>query len=443
MEVSVETLSGLKRRLTVAVPADAIEDDINRKLLELSKTAKINGFRPGKVPVREIKRRYGKQLRQDVLSDAVRDSFGKAVDQEQLHPAGSPNIETKNDKAGETFEYTATFEIFPEIELNGLEGVKIEKPLAEITGEDIQTMISNILGQHKSYEETDNTAKLDDQVIIDFDGTREGEAFEGGKGEDTPLILGSNSMIPGFEEGLVGLKAGEEKNLSLNFPEDYHAEELAGQAVEFKVTVKTVNEPVIPVLNDEFATKMGIEGGTKAFTAEVSKNMSRELEQGINTKLKTQLMDKLLEKNDTVEVPNALIQNEISRMQQQMFQQIGGGANIDPSMFPQDMFTKQATRSVTLSLLVGEIIKAQDLKADADKIRAAIEEIAKHYDAEPEKVVNWYYSDQEKLAEVESQVLEEQMVDYLLSTVEVEEVTSSYEDVLKPPVPEKEEEESA
>lgn len=443
MEVSVETLSGLERRLTVAVPADTIEDDINRKLQELSKTAKINGFRPGKVPVREIKRRYGKQLRQDVLTDVVRDSFVKAVDQEQLHPAGQPNIETKNDKTGEQFEYTATFEIFPEIELSGIEGVKVEKLVAEITDEDLQMMISNILEQHKTYEETDNAAKLDDQVIIDFEGTKDGEAFEGGKGDDTPLILGSNSMIPGFEDGLTGLKAGEEKTLNLSFPEDYHAEELAGQAVEFKVTVKTVNEPVVPVLDDEFATKMGIEGGTEAFKAEVSKNMSRELEEGIKTKLKSQLMDKLLEKNSPVEVPNALIQNEVQRMQQQMFQQIGGGANIDPSMLPTDMFTEQATRSVTLSLLVGEIIKEQDIKADADKVRTTIEEIAQHYDAEPEMVVNWYYSNQEKLAEVESQVLEEQMVDYLLSTVEVEEVASSYEDVLKPPAPEKEEEETA
>lgn len=443
MEVSVETLSNLERRLTVGVPADVIEEDINHKLKELSKTANIKGFRPGKVPPREIKRRYGKQLRQEVLNDVVRDTFGKAIDQEQLNPAGQPNIETKNDKAGEQFEYTATFEVFPEIELKGLEGVKIEKPVAKINDADVDKMISNILQQHKTWELIDREAKLEDQVIIDFEGTLDGEAFEGGSDEDTPLILGSNSMIPGFEDGIVGLKAGEEKVLKLTFPEEYHAKNLAGKDVEFKVTVRQVNEAIIPELNDKFVEKMGIEGGTEKFREEVTKNMNKELENGIKNRVKTQLMDNLLEKNEPLEVPNALIQNEIYRMQQQMFQQFGGGENVDPSLFPQDLFSDQATRSVKLSLLVGEIIKQQDIKADPDKVRTTIEEMAQHYDAEPEMVINWFYSNEEKLAEVESGVLEEQMVDYLLTAVEIEEVQSDYEEVLKPPQEEDEQVESS
>lgn len=442
MEVSVETLSGLERRLTVGVPAETIEADLNRKLQELSKTVKINGFRPGKVPAREVKRRYGKQLRQEILGDIIRDTFGQAVDQENLNPAGSPNIETKNDKAGESFEYTATFEVFPEIELKGLDGVKVEKLVAEITADDIDNMIANILQQHKSWETADRAAALDDQVIIDFVGTKDGEPFEGGSADANPLVLGSGSMIPGFEDGLVGLKAGEEKTLALTFPEDYQAEELVGQPVEFKVSVKEVNKPLIPELNDEFATKMGVEGGVEAFKEAVKKNMARELEQGVKNKLKSQLMDKLLEKNDQVEVPKALIKNEIHRMQQQMLQQFGGGANFDPSMFPQDLFTEQATRSVTLSLLVGEIIKAQGITADAARVRSTIEETAQHYE-QPEMVVNWYYSNQEKLAEVEASVLEEQVVDYILSTVELEEIPSSYEDVLKRPALEENQEAAA
>lgn len=442
MEVSVETLSGLERRLTVGVPAETIEADLNRKLQELSKTVKINGFRPGKVPAREVKRRYGKQLRQEILGDIIRDTFGQAVDQENLNPAGSPNIETKNDKAGESFEYTATFEVFPEIELKGLDGVKVEKLVAEITADDIDNMIANILQQHKSWETADRAAALDDQVIIDFVGTKDGEPFEGGSADANPLVLGSGSMIPGFEDGLVGLKAGEEKTLALTFPEDYQAEELVGQPVEFKVSVKEVNKPLIPELNDEFATKMGVEGGVEAFKEAVKKNMARELEQGVKNKLKSQLMDKLLEKNDQVEVPKALIKNEIHRMQRQMLQQFGGGANFDPSMFPQDLFTEQATRSVTLSLLVGEIIKAQGITADAARVRSTIEEAAQHYE-QPEMVVNWYYSNQEKLAEVEAGVLEEQVVDYILSTVELEEIPSSYEDVLKRPALEENQEAAA
>ncbi len=442
MEVSVETLSGLERRLTVGVPAETIEADLNRKLQELSKTVKINGFRPGKVPAREVKRRYGKQLRQEILGDIIRDTFGQAVDQENLNPAGSPNIETKNDKAGESFEYTATFEVFPEIELKGLDGVKVEKLVAEITADDIDNMIANILQQHKSWETADRAAAFDDQVIIDFVGTKDGEPFEGGSADANPLVLGSGSMIPGFEDGLVGLKAGEEKTLALTFPEDYQAEELVGQPVEFKVSVKEVNKPLIPELNDEFATKMGVEGGVEAFKEAVKKNMARELEQGVKNKLKSQLMDKLLEKNDQVEVPKALIKNEIHRMQQQMLQQFGGGANFDPSMFPQDLFTEQATRSVTLSLLVGEIIKAQGITADAARVRSTIEETAQHYE-QPEMVVNWYYSNQEKLAEVEASVLEEQVVDYILSTVELEEIPSSYEDVLKRPALEENQEAAA
>ena len=432
MQVSVETTSSLERRMTVGVPSQIVEADVQKKLQEMARSARINGFRPGKVPVREIKRRYGKEIRQEVISAVISKTFYEAVQKEELKPAGMPNIESTKDESGQEFEYVATFEVYPEVEVVKPSGASVSKPLAEVGEEDIEKVLENIRQQNKSWQGVERAAQEGDQVNIDYVGTKDGEEFEGGKADGTALELGSNTMIPGFEDGLVGANAGEEVILDLTFPEQYQAEELAGQAVQFKVKVNEVQEAVLPELDEEFIRKFNIEDNSvDGLKAEIRKNLEKELEQAVQNKVKTQAIDHLLDANE-IDLPNTLIQQEIQRMQQQMFGQFGGGQNFDPSLLPQDMFKEQAERSVKLALLASEIIKTEEIKADADRVRTMIEDMAKNYE-QPEQVVNWYYSNEEKLAEIESAVLEEQVVDSILSGLEVNEVESSYEEVMRPP----------
>ena len=308
MQVSVETTSSLERRMTVGVPSQIVEADVQKKLQEMARSARINGFRPGKVPVREIKRRYGKEIRQEVISAVISKTFYEAVQKEELKPAGMPNIESTKDESGQEFEYVATFEVYPEVEVVKPSGASVSKPLAEVGEEDIEKVLENIRQQNKSWQGVERAAQEGDQVNIDYVGTKDGEEFEGGKADGTALELGSNTMIPGFEDGLVGANAGEEVILDLTFPEQYQAEELAGQAVQFKVKVNEVQEAVLPELDEEFIRKFNIEDNSvDGLKAEIRKNLEKELEQAVQNKVKTQAIDHLLDANE-IDLPNTLIQ---------------------------------------------------------------------------------------------------------------------------------------
>ena len=431
MQVSIETLTGLERRMTIEVPAEEVESQVRSRLQEAAKTFNMKGFRKGKVPVKVIKNRFGEGVRQEVVGEVISQSWVEAVTKENVKPAGQPSIEPKNLEEGQNLEFIATFEVYPEIELKDFSAVTIEKKQAEILDTDIDKMIKTLREQRKTYKEVDRKSQQGDQVNVDFVGTLGGEKFDGGEAKGTNLILGSKRMIPGFEEGLVGVSSGDNLTLPLTFPEDYQNKELAGKKVEFAITVNNVSEPTLPELDDEFFASFDVaEGGLEAFRTEVRANMTRELKNANRNNIKNQVIEGLLEIHD-VDAPKALVANEINGLRQQAMQQFGGGKNIDPSMLPDDLFAEQAKRRVILSLVMSEIVSKNDLKPDADTVRGLIEEMAESYE-KPEDVIKWYYSDKEQLANIEAMALEDAVIDMVIDKAKVTESSVSYEEALKP-----------
>ena len=429
MQVSVESTSALERRMTIGVPAERIETEVNKRLQQTARRAKVPGFRPGKVPMSVIRQRYEDSARQEALGDLIQATFYEAVVEQKLNPAGSPAVEPKVFEKGKDLEYVATFEVFPEFQVTGLENIAIERLQAEVADADLENMLEILRKQNTRFETAARAAQNGDQLNIDFVGKVDGEVFAGGSAKGTQLVLGSGRMIPGFEDGLVGAKAGEERVLNLTFPADYQNLDLAGKAAEFTVTVNAVAEPLLPELNDEFFALFGIkEGGIEGFRAEVRKNMQRELRQAIKSKVKNQVMDGLLSANP-IEVPKSLLGNEVNRLRVQAVQQFGG--NIKPDQLPAELFEEQAKRRVVLGLIVAEVVKQFDLKPDEARVREMIQEMASAYQ-EPEQVVAWYYKNDQQLNEVRSVVLEEQVVDTVLQKANVTDKLVSYEEAVKP-----------
>ncbi len=433
MRVSVETTSGLERRLTVGVPADRVDTAVDQRLQEAARNVRLPGFRPGKVPMRVMQQRFGVGVRQEVLGEVISQSFQEAVISENLRPAGQPSIEARKMDPGQDVEYTATFEVFPTVEISAIDDLSIEKPVAEVTDADIDDIVAVFRKQQGKLVTAERAAVEGDTVVIDFEGFRDGEAFEGGSGEGTSLELGSGRMIPGFEDGLIGASAAEEKVLQLTFPEDYQAEDLAGADVEFKVQVKEVRALELAPVDDALFAQYGLEDGTEeSFRAEVKQNMERELRNAIEASVKTQVMDAIVAGHGELELPASLIAQEVNAMRQQMFQQFGGAAPQDmdlASILPDEMFAEQAERRVKLGLVVAEMISQFELTAEPAKVREAIEDVASTYQ-DPEEVINWYYSENEQLAGIESRVLEDAVVEKLLSTAAIVEVDCSYQDAL-------------
>lgn len=429
MQVSVENTSALERRLTIGVPAERVENEVNKRLQQTARRAKVPGFRPGKVPMSVIRQRFEGSARQEALGDLIQATFYEAIVEQKLNPAGTPSVEPKVFEKGKDLEYVATFEVYPEFEVKGLEGIEVERQQAEVSDADLDNMLETLRKQNTRFEKVERAAQNDDQLNIDFVGRIDGETFSGGSAKNTLLVLGSGRMIPGFEEGLVGAKAGEERVVAVTFPEDYQNLDLAGKAAEFTITVNSVSEPKLPELNEEFFALFGIkEGGLEGFREEVRKNMTRELRQALKTKVKAQVMDGLLAANP-VEVPKALVQNEVDRLRVQAVQQFGG--SIKPDQLPAELFEEQARRRVSLGLIIGELVKQFELKPDEARVRELIEEMASAYQ-EPEQVVNWYYKNEQRLGEVRSVVLEEQVVDTVLGKAKVTDKQVSYEEAVKP-----------
>jgi len=419
MQVSVESTGPLERRMRVAIPEERIAGEVKERLEALRKRARIDGFRPGKAPLPVIRLRYGKQVREEVIGEVVQSTLYEALAQEKLNPAGVPTIDPESVEQNEGLEYTAVFEVYPEVELAPCSELEIEKPVTEITEQDIDDTIESIRKQRVRWEEKEGAAEEGDQIVIDFEGSIDGEPFEGGKAEDFQLVLGAGRMIEGFEEGLKGVEAGEARTIEVAFPEDYHAEALAGKKATFSVKVKRVEKSVLPELNDEFAQHLGVSGGVEALRDEVKANMQRELDQALKSRIKQQVLDKLLEANE-IELPKSLVEQEArglaAQMQQRMRREgLGGGDKLDPSLF-----TEQAKRRVGLGLIVAQIIKSQELEADPEEIRSTIEEMAEPYE-QPQEVIDWYYADKRRLSDIEALVLENKVVDWVLSQAKVEE----------------------
>ena len=432
MQVSLETTSGLERRLTVGVPAEQVENEVENRLKQAARNVSIKGFRKGKVPMSVVKQRFGAGIRQEVVGDVISRSFYAAVQKENVKPAGQPSIQPKRLVAGKDLEYIATFEVYPSVALSDLSAFEITNFKAEVTEADVDNMIEVLRKHQATWSIVDRAAADGDQVNIDFLGTKDGVEFAGGKADNHNLVLGSKSMIPGFEDGVVGLKAGEQKVISVTFPEDYQAEELKGAAAQFSITVNNVSEAQLPELKKEFFQKFGVEkGGEKQFRKEVKANMDRELANALKAKVKSQVMDALIASHST-DVPKSLIANEIQVLRNQMLQRFGGQQqNFDvKTLLPDTMFQDEANRRVTLGLIVGEIVKSATLKPDAKRVKTMIEEIASTYQ-EPKEVVEYYSSNQELMAGVESAVLEDQVVDHILSQAKVSEVETNYDEIIK------------
>jgi len=433
MRVSIETTSGLERRLTVGVPAERVDGAVEQRLVEAARNVRLPGFRPGKVPMKVMKQRFGPGVRQEVLGQVISQSFQEAVISEKLRPAGQPTIEPRSFEPGKDLEYTATFEIFPTIEVNDVAGFAVSRPVAEVTDADVDEIIEIFRKQRGELKSVERAAETGDTVVIDFEGTKDGEAFDGGTAADQSLELGSGKMIPGFEDGIVGMSAGEEKTIDVTFPEDYGSEELQAAPAQFKITLKEVKSMELAPLDEELFASYGVEeGGEEVFRTEVRKNMERELRNAVHNHMKNQVMDAVLGAHTDVEVPSSLIAQEIDGMRGQMFQQFGGQASPEldlKSLLPDEMFKDQAERRVKLGLLLAEMIGKFELRADPAKVRETIEDIASTYQ-DPQEVINWYYSENEQLAQVESRVLEDQVVEKLLEAANIEESPSTYQEAL-------------
>ncbi len=393
MQVSVETTQGLGRRLSITVPADTIKQAVKKELINAAKSVRIDGFRKGKVPMNIVEQRYGASVRQDVLGEAMQRSFVDAIIKEKINPAGAPNYVPGEYKEGEDFTFAVEFEVYPEVELKGLENIEVEKPVVEVNDEDVDAMLDTLRKQQATWKETDRAAEAEDRVTVDFTGSIDGEEFEGGKASDFVLAMGQGRMIPGFEEGLVGHKAGEEFSIDVNFPEDYHAENLKGKAAKFAIVLKKVEERELPELTEEFIKRFGVADGSVAgLRTEVRKNMERELKGAVRNRIKSQAIEGLVSANE-IDVPAALIDGEIDVLRRQAAQRFGGNEK-QALELPRELFEEQAKRRVVVGLLLGEVISTNDLKADEDRVKTLIEEMASAYE-DPSEVIEFYSKNKE------------------------------------------------
>ena len=431
MQVSVETTDGLERKMTIAVPSVQVDSAVNARLQEAAKSVRLNGFRKGKIPFKVIKSKFGKGVRQEVVGELMSQTYYDAINQESLKPAGQPKIEPTNIEEGKDLEFVATFEVYPEIILPDFSKLEVERLNADINDTDIDEMIETLRQQRQTWEVIEREAADQDMTNIDYLGKKDGEEFEGGAAQGASLVLGSERMIPGFEAGIIGKKAGDKFTLSLKFPTEYHNDDLAGAAVEFDITLNSVSEQVLPEVNEEFYKSFGVEeGDVEAFREEVSNNMRREMKTASRNKLKTKVMDSLIAAVD-VTVPESLVSNEILQLKSQALQQMGGAQGADPSMLPDELFKEQADRRVILGLVLGEIIGQQNLQADPAKVRESVEELAATYES-PDDVINWYYGNKEQLATIESAVVEDQVFDYIIEESVVTDTEVSYQEIIKP-----------
>jgi trigger factor len=427
MQISVEQSGGLERRMTVTVPSERMSSEVDKRLNQLKGRVKIHGFRKGKVPMSVVRQQYGAAVRSEVAGEVIQSSFNEAVGKESLRPAGMPNIESVDDK-DDGLTFTAVFEVYPEVQVADFSGIEVARPQVEIADADVDAMIDKLRSQRKVFNKVERAAEDGDQLTVSFRGTMNGEEFKGNAAENVPVVLGSGALIVGFEAGLVGAKAGDEVTLNLTFPEAYQNKDLAGKPVEFKVQVHEVAGVTLPELTDEFLAEFGVsEGGIAAFKEQVLKNMNRERDQAVRRRVKDQVMDALVAANP-MDIPKAMVREEARRMLGQITANMSGQGRDD--LFKAEMFEPQAERRVHLGLLMAEIVRANEVAADKDRVRAFIDEMASAYE-KPEEVVNWYYSNPQRLAEAEMAVMEEQIVELVTTKATVKDEKTDFESLMK------------
>ena len=424
MQVSVETTGALGRRMTVQVPAERIDQEVESRLKSLSRSARIAGFRPGKVPFKVVQQRYGRQVHLEVAGDVMGSTLQEALSQQNLRPAGEPKLEPRTVEQGKALEYVAVFDVYPEFEPAPLSDVKIAKPVATVGEQDIENMLQKLRQQRGSWEAAARGADQGDRVTLDFTGTIDGAEFPGGSGTGMQVEIGSKQLIDGFEEKLVGAKAGDEVTMDLRFPDDYHSRDVAGKPVQFKVDVKGVESRKLPELDDAFAKSLGVDSAA-ALREEVANNMRRELEQMVQAVTKDRAFDQLLERNQ-IDLPAGLLDQEIDRLAKDTQDQLS--ANKQSVNLPRDLFEARARRRVSLGLIIGEIIKRNGIQVDPERVRRTVETLAASYE-NPDEVVKWYYENRDALVSAQSLVLEEQVVEWILSQAQVEETPCSFDEL--------------
>jgi trigger factor len=432
MQANLENLGTLERRLSVAVPLTEIDHEIDTRLKRLSRTVKMHGFRPGKVPLKVVAQQYGPQVRQEVLGETLQRSFGEAVRQQNLKVAGYPRFEPKPlDEGANEFEYSATFEVYPEVQVGDISGLTISRPHLEVGEAEVDRTLEIMRKQRVSYETVDRAAENGDRVTISYRGTVDGTEFVGGKAENQPVVLGEGRLLPDFETQLTGMKAGEAKTFNLRFPDDYHGKDVAGKEATFEVSVSEVAAPKLPEIDAEFAKSLGVtDGDTAKMRSEVRANLEREVKGRLKARVKDQVMQALLD-STKVEVPKSLVESEIERLRELTKHDFAArGIPVKQDVpLPGELFEKQATRRVNLGLILAEVVKANQLQAKPEQVRAIVEEQAQSYE-NPQEVVRWYYQSPERLREIESMVLEDNVVEWALRTAKVEDKPLEFDELM-------------
>ncbi len=427
MQVSVEKTSELSRKMTVSVPEEVVQEKMAARLKSLAREVKIDGFRPGKVPQHVVEKMYGDRVRGEIAGDLIQATYYEALQDQDLRPAGHPHIHPADESEG--FKYTAEFEVYPEISLEGIEQIKVTRPVATVQDVDVDGMIEKLRAQKKTWVIADRASQEHDRVTISFSGACEGENFTDGKVEDYPVEIGAKQMISGFEDNLIGLKAGANKTFEVSFPEEYGNDKLAGKVAEFEVEVISVEEPVLPEIDDAFIKAYGIEGSMDAFREDIKSNLESELEQALRGKLKNAVMDALYERVQ-IAVPNTLVDQEVENMMKPYIETAKRQKmKLEDLKLPRDLFEEQAKRRVALGLILGEIIHKNEIKVDDNKVRSTIEDMAKSYER-PKDVIDWYYSDESRLNDVRQMVLENQTIDWLVAQAKVTDQTIDFNDAM-------------
>lgn len=427
---TANTNNELERRIDLSIAIADVENDLDQRLKRMGRNIKMPGFRPGKVPFNIIKQQYGPQTRHEVLSEVLDRAFGEAVTSQKLRVAGYPRIEPKTTDSTTHLEFSAVFEVYPEFTPGDLAGAEIERPVLEVTAAEVDQTLDILRKQRVAYETVDRAAAKEDRVVIDFLGKKDGEPFQGGQASDYPFVLGQGMMLPDFEKAVEGTKAGETKTFDMTFPEDYFAKDMAGQTVQFEITVKEVQAPKLPEVDSEFAKSMGIADGDVAkMRAEIEGNLKREVKRRIEARLKDQVMEALIKANP-ISIPNALVEMEIQRLIQQARQDMEQrGMQMKDFPIQPEWFADQAKRRVSLGLILAEVVKTEQLQAKPEQIKALVEETAQSYE-HPEEVVRWYYAQPQRLSEVEGLVIENNVVEWALSKAKVAEKAVPFDELM-------------
>ncbi len=432
MEVSVEQSEGLERRLKVVLPEDRVAGEVDERVEKMARSVNIPGFRPGKVPVKVVRQRYGKAIRDEVVGELIKNSFQDALTQEKLRPAGSPKIDDIQSDPGNGVAYEAVFEVYPEVIVPAMESLQVVRPVSQVEDADVDSMIDTLRQQRKTWKDVERAALDSDRVMVDFSGTCEGEPITDGKADKMSVEIGAGRMVQGFETGLIGASAGDDLKLNVTFPADAPDEKIAGKPAEFEIHVHNVQESKLPDLDESFFASFGVgDGSEDGFRTQVRQNMERELEEAVRATTKRRVMDSLLEA-EVLELPAGLVDEEVERISNQRRMDLVY-QGIDPEQLSLDrsMFEDDARRRVALGLLLAEIVKSNEMTADPETVRERIETIASTYD-ESDKVINWYYSNYERLQEIESAGLEDQVVEWVLERASVSEERSTFDALLNP-----------